>query len=444
MKSRLGQGIAALALGAKVVSATGGKAVLWGVEQTLVKEGVTSAMNLLEDGDTHKTRIWNAAHLDYLQARYDYQVSEHGLEIVMTQDASLLSLTDYLPKAAFEVLVENWSEAMGPSLGQGLGAIRKAVNITFVNKAIAKRVAAGLSEKAASREIFGLIKEMGWHGFVGEYWEEVLGATALQLAGEVTGDEEWRESVPNFFEPTNLTGLAIGLAVGGGGTTVVAGGLKAGLHGAVTGKAKFQTIADVSRSRGRVVRAGSGGGGAPVVFRIPLTDQANIHTAYRAAAVQAALEEEGLTGEDVDVDKRDAFLNEKSVREDIDLNVEEQMIALAGAPLAVQEAEALPYREQRAATAEGDQTVEPQPPTAEGDYQSVEQQIAMAKRRDPQAPAEPTSTPTDQEATTARLREELDALEGKEAAASALGPRDFGEERGPPGYRGGQKSRSGS
>ena len=249
LENRVAQGIAkGVGAGGRVL----GKAVPYGVEQTLGKEFISTIANTALStmgGDTsYQGRIMNATHLDYLQHKYEFDAGAYGLDVIAHDNVSLL---EFMPRAAFDQFIENWSEGTGRSLPEGLAALNKALNIKFIDRAIARSTGQGLTGK--SKRVFDRIRQLGYDGFVEESLEEVIGASARQLAGEVTGDEEWQQSLNEFFDADNLKGMAMGLAIGAGQARAIAG-VAEGAKSAIVGpEAVFQgTLEELARSRRRV------------------------------------------------------------------------------------------------------------------------------------------------------------------------------------------------
>ena len=422
LKTELGQGAAAIAR-------TTGKAVKWGAGQTLTKEMMESAVSLAAGGDHHYSRIWNAAHMDYLQSKYDYDVTKYGLDIVLSDDASLMGLYQFIPAATLEVAIENWTEAMGGSLGEGLGAIGKALNITFVDKAIAHGVARGMTRKAASASIFERIAEIGWHGWVGEIWEEVLGATALQVAGEVGAasamnkpfellgignervakakDEEWQQSLTSFLEWENIGGMVLGITVGGGGTATLTRALQGAASGATPIKSGGDTLAnELNRSRGKVVSAASGEGqGGTVRYSLDQDEQAEVQKSYRTEAQQAALTEAGLDGEDADPAMQESYLNSKPVSDSINGSVSGRMLKLRAFTSEQQAAELERSREGKDAEGEG------APPSVDDELAGVEEGTQGVDEIDPNLATDgEAAAPGSPKVPKARSRRSADML----------------------------------
>ena len=182
-------------------------------------------------------RFMNAAHAKYLEKKYGYEVSKYGLEVVSNSDVTLL---EFVPREIFDQYIENWTEQVGGSLTLGIAALNKSINSEFLSRVILKEGAKDSMEAGAKR-VFERIASTGYNGFVQENFEEIMGASARQLAGEVTGDEEWANTYKEFWTAQNWLEMSASIALGTGAAT--------------RGAAAFQGALD------------SFAGGAPEIFR---------------------------------------------------------------------------------------------------------------------------------------------------------------------------------
>ncbi len=330
VKSRVAQGAAAIGTG------LGGPLVKWGLGQTLTKEAMNTAASAFTDGHWGG-RVMNAAHLDYLQKKYDFNVGTHGLEIVSNKNVELLHL---IPRAAFTEIVQNWSEGMGPAigktgkaLGRGIYTLNKALNITLVDKVIKKAMLRGLSRKAASKEVFDRMLEIGYDGFVTEGIEELFGATVMQIAGEVTGDEEWSRSLADFTDPTQLLGMMIGLGVGGAGTATLVGGAQRVFTTGLSIEGRHdQTIDELAAARQRAGAAALDADPEPesgdIRHQLPLKQLQEIKRLYTLEEEQVALEAAGL-GEETEDNSVDRSAALGAAANETEMAIEGRMITLS-------------------------------------------------------------------------------------------------------------------
>ena len=194
---------------------TGAAGMLAGKELIAQTGGVVTGLLTSDDAGYGAGRAMNAAHLRYLQEKYSYDVSQYGLEVVANNDLSLL---EFMPRALFEQYIENWTEQVGGSLTVGIAALNKAINSQFIEKVILKN-AAGEGLEAGARRVFERVASTGYNGVVQENFEEILGATATQLAGEITGDEEWSNTYKEFWTAQNWLEMSAGIALGSGVAT---------------------------------------------------------------------------------------------------------------------------------------------------------------------------------------------------------------------------------
>ena len=194
---------------------TGAAGMLAGKELIAQTGGIVTGLLTSDDAGYGAGRAMNAAHLRYLQEKYNYDVSQYGLEVVANNDLSLL---EFMPRALFEQYIENWTEQVGGSLTVGIAALNKAINSQFIEKVILKN-AAGEGLEAGARRVFERVASTGYNGLVQENFEEILGATATQLAGEITGDEEWSNTYKEFWTAQNWLEMSAGIALGSGVAT---------------------------------------------------------------------------------------------------------------------------------------------------------------------------------------------------------------------------------
>jgi len=296
--SRLGQG-AKYVLDSKVGGAllkptgavlrgvTGAESIVGGIGQTLGKEaigqfgGALAGVMTEDDAGYGASRVMNAAHLRYLGEKYDYNPSEFGLEIVRNDDVTLL---EYMPRELLDQFIENWTEQVGGSLTMGLAALNKSINSTFLEKMLGRATAEGM--EAGTRRVFDRVASTGYNGYVNEVYEEVLGASARQLAGMASGDEDWSDSYREFWTTQNWLEMSAGIALGSGV--------------AVTGARGFQGALD------------SLGGGAEGVFARTVQEGRDLRKQLQQAAIEARQEDPSLTDADPQPNLWQGELDEES------------------------------------------------------------------------------------------------------------------------------------
>lgn len=217
------------ARGTARVAANPLKAIPYGFGQTVGKELISNGLSAF--GDTQRSRTINAAHLAYLQDKYEYDASVFGIGVAVDESVELLQ---YIPKAFVDQFLENWSEATGATLTEGMLLLNKVAKIKFMDDLLLKRL--GRGGGATSRATFEAVQKVGWDGLVEEGFEEVMGAGAKQVLGWVgagdfeiegygqvfRGGEDWSEEYKNWLEWDHWWGMALGLALGGGGTATLA------------------------------------------------------------------------------------------------------------------------------------------------------------------------------------------------------------------------------
>lgn len=290
MNTQLGSAVSKYGLqptGALLRGVTGASSLAAGLGQTAGKEvigqfgGALAGVLTEDDAGYGASRVMNAAHLRYLGEKYDYNPSEFGLEIVRNDDVTLL---EYMPREILDQFIENWTEQVGGSLTMGLAALNKSINSTFLEKMLGRASAEGL--EAGTRRVFDRVASTGYNGYVNEVYEEVLGASARQLAGMASGDEEWSDSYREFWTTQNWLEMSAGIALGSGV--------------AVTAARGFQGALD------------SLGGGAEGVFADTVQQGRDLRRQLQQAAIEARQEDPRLSDEDPQPNLWQGDLDEES------------------------------------------------------------------------------------------------------------------------------------
>ena len=315
IKNKFVQGVGKVAM---VPVKVAGKAIPWGSEQMVMQTAISQTVSALatmdEDGEGNfftstGSRLMNATQLYYLQDRYGYEVTEDGLSVIENQGVGLL---DKMPRAAFELTVQMIAEGTGAALGDTIIALNKALNITFIDATVDYLMRKGVSRSVATATVFRNIKTIGWDGLIGEGFEEGVGAAIMQVAGHVTGDKQWLKSNEEFYDPTNLKGLAIGIFLGGGGMMTVGGGLHGAANRLMTvseerlradrkNLARGSSLEQQEREEAiRAARDKATGQGTPVRNNLSRDDYDEAARLYRAEAEHDARIAAGAEGKDLE------------------------------------------------------------------------------------------------------------------------------------------------
>jgi len=269
------------------------RAMSTGLGQTVGKEAISNALSLF--GDTQRSRTINAAHLAYLQDKYQYDASVFGVGVAVDDSVELFR---YLPKAFVDQFIENWSEATGATLTEGLSLMNKVAKIKFMDDLLAKRLGKGKS--MAQRRMWEATQKVGWDGIIEEGFEEVMGAGAKQVLGWTgagtfeldgygqvfVGGEEWSEEYKQWLDYDQWWGMALGLALGGGTTATIA----AGLQRAVDATDPSRFFKRLSREGERLrAELGAANGRAQVREALGAGDRANVPAVNEEAEARRLL-----------------------------------------------------------------------------------------------------------------------------------------------------------